>query len=106
MRRAFKIQLSPAPEQAGFINRLFSAVRFAWNKAPAIKGYRYKVRADKLSAEHDPKLLLAVANGSGTYSWLSGFDLMAVQRACINFFQGRVPFSRFKREHSARSISR
>src|SRR4051812_8746055 len=92
------------------MNRQFGAVRFVWNKALAIKRHRYRVHGEKLSAKHDLKKLLPVAKRSRRYGWLAEYDAMAVQQAClnldrafVNFFEGRARFPRFKRKHGAQS---
>ena len=110
MRRALKIRVYPDAEQITFLDRQFGAVRFVWNKALAIRRHRYKVRGEKLTAKHDLKPLLAVAKQSRRYSWLADFDGHALQQACINldrafvnFFEGRARFPRFKKKHGAQS---
>ncbi len=42
MLRATKVRLYPTPEQAGYLNGQFGAVRFAYNKALHIKKHVYK----------------------------------------------------------------
>lgn len=110
MRRATRVRLYPTDEQAEFLLRQFGAVRFVWNKALAVKRHRYKVHGEKLSAKHDLKPLLAVAKKSRRYGWLADYDSMSLQQACrnldrafVNFFEGRARFPRFKRKHSAQS---
>jgi len=110
MLRATKVRIYPTKEQAGFLDLQFGAVRFVWNKALAVKTHRYKVHGDKLSARRDLKPLLAVAKKSRKYGWLTDFDSIALQQACINldrafanFFEKRARFPRFKRKNGAQS---
>jgi putative transposase len=110
VRRAVKIRIYPTPEQAAFLDRQFGAVRFVWNRALAIKRHRYRVHGDKLSAKHDLKPLLVTAKKSRRYGWLSDFDAISLQQACINvdrafknFFEKRARFPRFKSKRGAQS---
>jgi len=107
---ATKVRIYPTPEQAEFLTRQFGAVRFIYNKALAVKRHRHKVHGQKLSAYHDLKKLLPVAQRSRRYRWLADYDTMALQQACINldkafrnFFEGRARFPRFKRKRGAQS---
>jgi len=71
MLRATKIRIYPTAEQAEFLNHQFDAVRFAWNKALAIKTHYYKVRNQNLSPKKHLKPLLATALGA---SHVAGSD--------------------------------
>lgn len=112
MLKATKIRIYPTPEQAGFLNRQFGAVRMVWNKALAIKTHYYKVREQNLSPRKDLKPLLAVAKKSRKYSWLKDSDSIALQQSVIhldkafqNFFNPKLEarFPRFKSRHGKQS---
>ena len=108
MLRATKVRIYPTAEQAEFLNRQFDAVRFARNKALAIKTHYYKVRNQNLSPKKHLKPLLATAKKSRKYSWLKNADSIALQQAIINldtafqnFFNPKLE-SRFPRFKSKR----
>ena len=112
MLRATKVRIYPTAEQAEFLNRQFDAVRFAWNKALAIKTHYYKVRNQNLSPKKHLKPLLATAKKSRKYSWLKNADSIALQQAIINldtafqnFFNPKLEarFPRFKSKRGRQS---
>jgi putative transposase len=112
MITATKVRIYPTPEQAGFLNRQFGAVRFCYNKALWLIRTQYKRHGLKLRAKHDIKPLLAVAKKSRKYHWLKDFDSMALQQAVINldtafsnFFNPklRARFPRFKSKRGKQS---
>ena len=112
MLRATKVRIYPTAEQAEFLNRQFDAVRFAWNKALAIKTHYYKVRNQNLSPKKHLKPLLATAKKSRKYSWLKNADSIALQQAIINldtafqnFFNPKLEarFPRFKSKRGKQS---
>ena len=112
MLRATKVRIYPTAEQAEFLNRQFDAVRFAWNKALAIKVHCYKVRGQSLSPRKHLKPLLAKAKKSRKYSWLKKADSIALQQSVINldvafqnFFNPKLEsrFPRFKKKHGKQS---
>ena len=112
MLKATKVRIYPTPEQAGFLNCQFGAVRMVWNKALAIKIHYYKVREQNLSARKDLKPLLVTAKKSRKYSWLKEADSIALQQSVINldkafqnFFNPKLEarFPRFKSKHGRQS---
>ena len=112
MLRATKVRIYPTAEQADFLNRQFDAVRFAWNKALAIKTHYYRVRNQNLSPRKHLKPLLATAKKSRKYSWLKDADSIALQQAIINldtafqnFFNPKLEarFPRFKSKRGKQS---
>ena len=112
MLRATKVRIYPTAEQADFLNRQFDAVRFAWNKALAIKTHYYRVRNQNLSPRKHLKPLLATAKKSRKYSWLKNADSIALQQAIINldtafqnFFNPKLEarFPRFKSKRGKQS---
>lgn len=112
MLRATKVRIYPTIHQAEFINAQFGAVRFAFNKALAIKIHEYKYHGVNLSPKKDLKPLLAVGKRSRKYAWLKEYDSMALQQAVINldtafknFFNPKLKsrFPRFKSRHGRQS---
>ena len=112
MLRATKVRIYPTVEQAEFIDRQFSAVRFVWNKALAIKVHCYKIRGQSLSPKKHLKPLLAKAKRSRKYAWLKNSDSISLQQATINldtafqnFFNPKlqVKFPRLKKKHGKQS---
>lgn len=84
MITATKVRIYPTPEQAGFLNQQFGAVRFCYNKALWLIRTQYTRHGLKLRAKRDIKPLLAVAKKSRKYHWLKDFDSIALQQAVIN----------------------
>ncbi|PQQ24393.1 transposase, partial [Photorhabdus luminescens] len=112
MLRATKVRIYPTPEQAGYLNGQFGAVRFAYNKALHIKKQAYKRHGVSLNPRKDLKPLLAVAKQSRKYAWLREYDAIALQQAVINlhtafdnFFNPklRAQFPTFKRKQGKQS---
>ena len=112
MLKATKVRIYPTPEQVGFLNRQYGAVRMVWNKALAIKTHYYKVREQNLSPRKDLKPLLVTAKKSRKYSWLKEADSIALQQSVINldkafqnFFNPKLEarFPRFKSKHGKQS---
>ncbi len=112
MLRATKVRIYPTPEQAGYLDGQFGAVRFAYNKALHIKKQAYKRHGVSLNPRKDLKPLLAVAKQSRKYAWLREYDSIALQQAVINlhsafdnFFNPklRAQFPTFKRKQGKQS---
>ncbi|EXJ10197.1 MULTISPECIES: RNA-guided endonuclease InsQ/TnpB family protein [Nitrincola] len=112
MITATKVRIYPTPDQAGFLNQQFGAVRFCYNKALWIIRSQYQRHGVSLRAKRDIKPLLAVAKKSRKYHWLKDFDSMALQQAVINldtaftnFFNPKLQarFPRFKSKRSKQS---
>ncbi|GAB0154673.1 RNA-guided endonuclease InsQ/TnpB family protein [Marinobacterium sp. BA1] len=112
MITATKVRIYPTPEQAGFLNQQFGAVRFCYNKALWLMRAQYKRHGVKLRAKRDIKPLLAVAKKSRKYHWLKDFDSIALQQAVINldtaftnFFNPQLAarFPRFKSKRGTQS---
>lgn len=110
LRRAVKIRIYPTKEQADDLNRQFGAVRFVYNKGLSIISSQYKKHGRRLSATREIKALLPVAKRSRKYGWLSQFDAIALQQACIHlgkayarFFGKKGRYPRFKSKHGKQS---
>jgi putative transposase len=112
MMNATKVRIYPTPEQAGFLNQQFGAVRFCYNKALWLMRSQYQRHGLKLRAKRDIKPLLAVAKKSRKYHWLKDFDSMALQQAVINLDTAfsncfnpkrRARFPRFKSKRGKQS---
>ena len=110
LQRALKVRLYPENEQKIFLNAQFGAVRFAWNKALAIKNHYYKYHNQNLKPSKDIKPLLSIAKNHDKYSWLKDYDSLALQQAVINlnkafnnFFTKRAGFPRFKKRNGKQS---
>ncbi len=84
MLRATKVRIYPTGQQTVFLNAQFGAIRFVYNRALDIKKHWYTHHQRSLSVKNDLKPLLAVAKKSGKYNWLSQYDAIALQQACIN----------------------
>ncbi len=78
MLRATKVRIYPTPEQAEYLNGLFSAVRFAYNKALHIKKQAYKHHGVSLNPRKDLKPLLAIVKKSHKHAWLKAYDAIAL----------------------------
>lgn len=110
LQRALKVRLYPENEHEVFLNAQFGAVRFAWNKALAIKNHYYKYHNQNLKPSKDIKPLLSIAKNHDKYSWLKDYDSLALQQAVINlnkafnnFFSKRAGFPRFKKRNGKQS---
>lgn len=112
MLKATKVRIYPTAEQADFLNQQFGAVRFAYNKALHIISSQYRRHGVSLKAKRDLKPLLAVAKRSRKYRWLTHYDSIALQQACINldrafqnFFDPKLPsrYPTFKNKRGKQS---
>lgn len=112
MKRAIKVRLYPTSEQRIFLDAQFGAVRFVYNRSLHVMRHAYRMHGLSLNAKHDLKPLLAVAKRSRKYRWLSQFDSIALQQACLNldrafknFFDPtlKARYPRFKRKHGRQS---
>ncbi len=108
--KATKVRIYPSIEQQEFLTAQFGAVRFAWNRALAIKTHYYRRKGISLHPTHDLKKLLSAAKSSRKYAWLKDYDAMALQQACVNltkaftaFFEKRARYPRFKSRHGDQS---
>ncbi|MHB8408987.1 MAG: RNA-guided endonuclease InsQ/TnpB family protein [Acidiferrobacterales bacterium] len=107
MKRATKIRLYPTSDQAQRLAVQFGCVRFVWNHVLAMKKAAWGERRESLSCGTIKSMLPVWKKGE--YPWLKDADSQALQesirnldRAYINFFEGRAKHPRFKKKHVAR----
>ena len=63
-----KVRIYPTPEQAAFLERQFSCLRYVWNGALRLKEHFYHRKGINLSPFKDLKPLLAVAKRHKRYA--------------------------------------
>jgi putative transposase len=80
---ATQVRLYPH-EQAAHLNRQFGAVWIVYNQGLRIMAHRYWRHGQSLSAKHDIKKFLPVADRSRRQTWFKQADTMALQEACLN----------------------
>ena len=103
MQRALKVRIYPNEEQQEFLNAQFGCVRLIYNKALFYLSHQYKFKGVKLNAKRDAKPLLPILKISRRYCFLSQYDSLSLQQACINldkafknFFEKRSKYPKYK----------
>ncbi len=109
-RQAFKFELRPNGEQQRQMRRFAGSCRFVFNQALALQKERHQQGEQKLGYAGLCKLLTEWRHGDDT-PWLSDAPVHPLQqalkdleRAYVNFFEGRAAFPRFKKKGQSDSF--
>ncbi len=105
MKRAYRYRCYPTSEQCQVLARTFGCCRWVYNQALAKKTAAYRAAGQRLSSGDLSALLPVWKTHEGT-SWLSEVSSVPLQqslrhldRAFVNFFEGRARFPKFKKKH-------
>jgi len=107
-RRAYRFRLEPAPEQEEGLRRIAGACRAVYNWGLSRRKDHYAEHGKTLPYAAQNLELTALKNRPGL-EWLKEADSQALQeslrdldRAFVNFFEGRARFPKFKRAKDER----
>jgi len=110
LRKAFLYRLYPNLEQQAALAVQFGHARFVFNWALATRNAHYKEHGTGLGY-YALKRMMTELKRSPDCDWLKEADSQALQakvedlnRAFVNFFEGRARFPRFKKRRSRQSI--
>lgn len=110
LRKAFLYRLYPNREQQAALTVQFGHARFVYNWALATRNAHYKEHGTGIGY-YALKRMMTELKRQSDCDWLKEADSQALQakiedlnRAFVNFFEGRARFPRFKKRHSRQSI--
>jgi putative transposase len=108
-KRAYKFRFYPTDEQKNMLAQTFGCVRFVSNWGLHTKSSAYKERAEKLSYN---ELAGRLPDLKKQYPWLKEASSVPIQqslrhleRAFVNFFEGRAKYPHFKKKQNAQSAT-
>lgn len=110
IRKAFKFRLKPNKEQQQDLTIQFGHSRFVYNWALGLRQLHYIGTGEGLNGFALNKELTTLKNDPD-YIWLKQADSQVLQqktkdldRAYVNFFEGRGSYPTFKKKHGKQSI--
>src|SRR5579864_8370737 len=110
-KRAYKYRISPTDEQKKILARTFGCCRFVYNWASRQKTDAFYDEQQRLSYK-DTSLALTQLKKQPEYSWLSEVSSVPLQqslrhleKAFVNFFEGRAQYPTFKKKRNAQSAT-
>src|SRR5437660_2164089 len=110
-KRAYKYRVYPTDEQKHVLARTFGCARFVYNWALRQKTDAFYQENKRLSYK-DLSASLTYLKQQEEYSWLSEVSSVPLQqalrhldRAFLNFFEGRAKYPTFKKKHGVQSAT-
>jgi putative transposase len=110
-KRAYKYRISPTDEQKHILARTFGCVRFVYNWSLRQKTDAYYKEQKRLYYKDLSELLTALKK-QDEYAWLSEVSSVPLQqslrhldKAFINFFEGRGEYPKFKKKRNQQSAT-
>ncbi len=110
VKKAFKYRLKPNSDQQAALAIQFGHARFVYNWALDLRQNHYKGTGEGLSW-YDVKKELTALKQDPDYVWLKDADSQVLQaktqdldRAYVNFFEGRAQYPTFKSKRGKQSI--
>jgi putative transposase len=110
-KRAYQYQCSPTNEQEQVLARTFGCVRFVYNWALRKETDAYYQQGERLYYAHLPSALTELKRQEEV-AWLNDVASVPLQqslrhldRAFLNFFEGRAQYPTFKRKHGPQSAT-
>src|SRR5436853_3086229 len=104
MKRAYKYRFSPTEEQKNILAQTFGCTRFVYNWALRKKTDAYYKDGVRLYYKQLSALLTELKT-QPEYTWLNTVSSVALQqslrhldKAFINFFEGRAEYPKFKKK--------
>ena len=111
IKRAYKFRCYPTAEQRQVLARTFGCCRWVYNQALACKSTAYREAGQRLSYG-DLSALLPVWKTQNETSWLAAVSSVPLQqslrhldRAFVNFFEGRGKYPKFKQKHGPQAAT-
>src|SRR3989442_10952536 len=110
-KRAYKCRFYPTDEQKKILAHTFGCTRFVYNWALRKKTDAYYKDGKRLSSKDLSALLTELKKQEG-FSWLSHVSSVPLQQALrhldkafINFFEGRAKYPTFKKKKNRQSAT-
>jgi putative transposase len=110
-KRAYQYRCYPTHEQEQILARTFGCVRFVYNWGLRKKTDAYSQQGERLYYAHLSSALTEVKKQEET-AWLSEVSSVPLQqslrhldRAFLNFFEGRAKYPTFKKKHGPQSAT-
>jgi putative transposase len=110
-KRAYKYRFYPTEEQKQVLARTFGCCRFVYNWALRKKTDAYYERQERLYYK-DLSAALTELKKQEEYTWLNDVASVPLQqslrhldRAFLNFFEGRAEYPNFKKKHNPQSAT-
>ncbi len=110
-KRAYKYRLYPTNEQKQMLAQTFGRVRFVFNWALRQKTDAYYQEQKRLSYKDVSEMLTALKK-QDEYAWLNEVSSVPLQqslrhleKAFINFFEGRTRYPHFKKKRKQQSAT-
>ncbi len=111
IKRAYKYRCYPTDEQKGILARTFGCCRYIYNWALHLKSQTYRQTGKSLSYGDLSALLRRLKRHPET-AWLTKVSSVPLQqslrhldRAFVNFFEGRASYPRFKQKHGEQAAT-
>ena len=110
-KRAYQYRFYPTTEQRQVLVRTFGCCRWVYNQALAKKTTAYREAGQRLSYG-DLSALLPLWKAQAETAWLEEVSSVPLQqslrhlnRAFVNFFEGRSKFPKFKKKHGPQAAT-
>ena len=111
IKRAYRYRCYPTSEQRQALARTFGCCRWVYNRALAQKTSAYREAGQRLSYG-DLSALLPVWKAQEGTTWLAEVSSVPLQqslrhldRAFVNFFEGRAKYPTFKKKHGPQAAT-
>src|SRR6266702_7314947 len=111
IKRAYKYRCYPTDEQKGILARTFGCCRYIYNWALHLKSQTYRQTGKSLSYG-DLSALLPRLKQQPELAWLTEVSSVPLQqslrhleRAFLNFFEGRASYPTFKKKHGEQAAT-
>ena len=110
-KRAYRYRCYPTSEQRQVFARTFGCCRWVYNQALAHKTTAYREAGQRLSYG-DLSALLPLWKTQEERTWLGEVSSVPLQqslrhldRALVNFFEGRSNYPKFKKKHGSQAAT-
>src|SRR5438552_715178 len=110
-KKAYKYRFYPTPEQAVMLARTFGCCRVVYNWGLRERSDAYSQRGERLSYD-DLSARLTTLKKQEAYTWLNEVSSVPLQqslrhldRAFLNFFEGRADYPTFKKKHGPQAAT-
>ena len=110
-KKAYKYRFYPTPEQAVMLARTFGCCRVVYNWGLRERSDAYSQRGERLSYD-DLSARLTTLKKQEAYTWLTEVSSVPLQqtlrhldRAFLNFFEGRAKYPTVKKKHGPQAAT-
>src|SRR6266571_875888 len=104
-KKAYKYRIYPTDEQKQMLAQTFGCCRYVYNWALRLKTDAYYQRGERMYYEHLSQALTSLKKQEES-AWLNNVSSVPLQqalrhleRAFLNFFEGRAQYPTFKKKH-------